>query len=101
MMLDLNGAFATLEEESSFEKELYNSKGDDKSAIPSNGVLERSESTIPHKRKVCILSIDGGGMQGIIPCHALAYLEEAFQKKNNNLMAQIAEYFDIIVGTST
>jgi len=47
------------------------------------------------------LSIDGGGMQGIIPCHALAYLEEAFQKKNNNLVAQIAEYFDITVGTST
>lgn len=47
------------------------------------------------------MSIDGGGMQGIIPCHALAYLEEAFQKKNNNLVAQIAECFDIIAGTST
>jgi hypothetical protein len=100
MMPNLNGAFATLEEESSFENELYNSKGDDKSAIPSNGVSKRSESTILHKRKVCILRIDGGGMQGIIPCHALAYLEEAFQKENNDLVAQIVEYFEIITGTS-
>jgi len=48
MMPDLNGAFATPEEESSFEKKLYNSKGDDKSTIPSNEVSERSKFTIPH-----------------------------------------------------
>jgi len=95
MMPDLNGTFATHEEESSFEKELDSSKGDDKSTIFSNGVSKRSESVTPHKRKVCILSIDGGEMRDIIPCHALAYLEEALQKKSNNPMVRISEYFDI------
>ncbi|KAH9572601.1 hypothetical protein CY35_02G160100 [Sphagnum magellanicum] len=51
MMPDLNGTFATHEEESSFEKELDSSKGDDKSTIFSNGVSKRSESVTPHKRK--------------------------------------------------
>ncbi|CAK9220620.1 unnamed protein product [Sphagnum troendelagicum] len=98
-MPDVTGSFAKPEEESSFEKELDSSKGDDKSAVSSNGVSERSESATPHWRKVCILSIDGGGMRGIIPGRALAYLEEALQK-NNNPAAQIADYFDIAAGTS-
>lgn len=84
MTPDITGSFAKPEEESSFEKELDSSKGDDKSAVSSNGVSERSESATPHRRKVCILSIDGGGMRGIIPGRALAYLEEALQKKSNN-----------------
>jgi len=32
-MPDLNGAFATLEEEGSFEKELYNSKGQERNSF--------------------------------------------------------------------
>jgi hypothetical protein len=100
VMPDVTGSFAKPEEESSFEKELDSSKGDDKSAVSSNGVSERSESATPHRRKVCILSIDGGGMRGIIPGRALAYLEEALQKKSNNPAARIADYFDIAAGTS-
>ncbi|KAJ7528071.1 hypothetical protein O6H91_16G082400 [Diphasiastrum complanatum] len=51
--------------------------------------------------KVCILSIDGGGMRGIIAGRMLAYLEEALQRKSGNPEARIADYFDIAAGTST
>lgn len=41
-----------------------------------------------------VLSIDGGGIKGIIPAMVLAYLEGRIGKR-------IAECFDLIVGTST
>jgi patatin-like phospholipase/acyl hydrolase len=48
-----------------------------------------------------ILSIDGGGIRGIIPALVLVVLEEILQKKCNDPDARIAEYFDFIAGTST
>ncbi len=76
-------------------------KGEEESLDIRVGISQRSESgAIPHKKKVCILSIDGGGMRGIIPGRALAYLEEALQRKGNNKDARIADYFDIAAGTS-
>lgn len=48
-----------------------------------------------------ILSIDGGGIRGIIPALVLVVLEEILQKKSKNPDARIAEYFDFIAGTST
>lgn len=48
-----------------------------------------------------ILSLDGGGIRGIIPATILAYLEECLQKNSNNPDARIADYFDLIAGTST
>lgn len=51
--------------------------------------------------KVCILSIDGGGMRGIIAAQALAYLEDALRRKSGNPNATIADYFDVAAGTST
>eukprot|EP00249_Psilotum_nudum_P018197 c26686_g1_i1 orf=800-2248(+) len=50
--------------------------------------------------KVCILSIDGGGMRGIIPGRVLAYLENALKIKSGNSEAKIADYFDVAAGTS-
>ncbi len=50
--------------------------------------------------KVCILSIDGGGMRGIIPARVLAYLEELLKRKSGNPEARIADYFDVLAGTS-
>jgi uncharacterized protein len=41
-----------------------------------------------------ILSIDGGGIRGVFPAAFLASLEEA-------LNCRVADYFDLIVGTST
>ncbi|MBI5402515.1 MAG: patatin-like phospholipase family protein [Ignavibacteriae bacterium] len=43
-----------------------------------------------------ILSIDGGGIRGVLPASYLAYIEEKL--KDND---KIYEYFDMIVGTST
>ncbi len=41
-----------------------------------------------------ILSIDGGGIKGVVPAAFLAQLEEA-------LGESITHYFDLIAGTST
>lgn len=49
--------------------------------------------------KVRILSIDGGGMQGIVAGRTLAYLEEALQRKTGDTDARIADFFDVAIGT--
>ena len=48
-----------------------------------------------------ILSIDGGGIRGIIPAGILIALEEKLQQGAGNEDARIADYFDLIAGTST
>lgn len=52
-------------------------------------------------KKVCILSIDGGGIRGIIPGVILAYIEEKLQEKTGSPNARLCDYFDLIAGTST
>ncbi|KAB1214662.1 Patatin-like protein 2 [Morella rubra] len=55
----------------------------------------------PGKRKVVtVLSIDGGGVRGIIPATILDYLESKLQQLDGP-DARLADYFDIIAGTST
>lgn len=52
---------------------------------------------LPQKNEqefIRILSINGGGIRGIIPAHVLKYLEEKSRKP-------ITELFDVIMGTST
>ncbi|CAK9168582.1 unnamed protein product [Ilex paraguariensis] len=49
---------------------------------------------------ITILSIDGGGIRGIIPGTVLAYLESQLQELNGK-DARLADYFDVIAGTST
>ncbi|KAI5078482.1 hypothetical protein GOP47_0006153 [Adiantum capillus-veneris] len=52
-------------------------------------------------RKACILSIDGGRIRGIIPATlVLCYLEQTLQKKSGNSNARIADFFDIVAGSS-
>jgi patatin-like phospholipase/acyl hydrolase len=53
------------------------------------------------KKLTRILSIDGGGIRGIIPGQVLVSLEEKLKKKSGNPEARIADYFDLIAGTST
>lgn len=48
-----------------------------------------------------ILSIDGGGIRGIIPGQVLVTLEEKIKNRTGNPDARIADYFDLIAGTST
>ncbi|XP_016902154.1 patatin-like protein 3 isoform X1 [Cucumis melo] len=50
--------------------------------------------------KITILSIDGGGIRGIIPGTILAFLESKLQELDGP-DARIADYFDVIAGTST
>ena len=48
-----------------------------------------------------ILSIDGGGIRGIIPGQVLVALERKIIEKTGNSEARISDYFDMIAGTST
>lgn len=48
-----------------------------------------------------ILSIDGGGIRGIIPGQILVHLERELQKDTEDPTARLAEYFDFMAGTST
>ena len=47
-----------------------------------------------------ILSIDGGGLRGLIPAEVLVYVEGKIQEKTGNPEARIADYFDLFAGTS-
>jgi patatin-like phospholipase/acyl hydrolase len=51
-------------------------------------------------KKIRILSLDGGGIRGIISCVILKYIEEQLQKQDNP-NAKIGDYFDLVAGTST
>ncbi|KAJ1439543.1 Patatin-like phospholipase domain [Sesbania bispinosa] len=53
----------------------------------------------PNGDSITILSIDGGGIRGIVPAVVLHYLEMALKAKDEN--ASLAKYFDVIAGTST
>ena len=50
---------------------------------------------------VSILSIDGGGMKGIISSIVLMRLEKYLKFYSRNESAHITDYFDLIAGTST
>ncbi|CAE6076297.1 unnamed protein product [Arabidopsis arenosa] len=64
---------------------------------PANSAVAGS---IKNQRgKICILSIDGGGMRGILPGKALAYLEHALKSKSGDPNARIADYFDVAAGS--
>jgi uncharacterized protein len=48
-----------------------------------------------------ILCIDGGGIRGLIPAQVLTVLETKLQEASGNPDARIADYFDLVAGTST
>lgn len=47
-----------------------------------------------------ILSIDGGGIRGVIPAYALTVLEKKLQEKTGDPNARVADFFDLVAGTS-
>ena len=53
------------------------------------------------QRKVRILSLDGGGIRGLISARIMEYVEQQLQLKTGNPDARLADYFDFITGTST
>ncbi|KAJ4963523.1 hypothetical protein NE237_023462 [Protea cynaroides] len=68
--------------------------------------MERNPSSLPpiqpptYGNLVTILSIDGGGIRGIIPATILEFLESQLQELDGE-EARLADYFDVIAGTST
>ncbi|KAK3120513.1 hypothetical protein QOZ80_9AG0689120 [Eleusine coracana subsp. coracana] len=55
----------------------------------------------PHQGRILtVLSIDGGGIRGLIPATILEHLEAQLQEMDGK-DARIADYFDVIAGTST
>ena len=52
-------------------------------------------------KKVRILSIDGGGIRGILPGIVLDQLEKKLQKKTKNPNLRLSDMFDFMAGTST
>ncbi|KAL8151943.1 hypothetical protein V2J09_021751 [Rumex salicifolius] len=67
--------------------------------------MEKTQSikSIPPRsgKLITILSIDGGGIRGIIPGIILRFLESQLQSLDNDPNARLADYFDVITGTST
>lgn len=61
---------------------------------------EQIQSSLNGKKKFKILSIDGGGLRGIIPCKLLTDLESELMKRDGE-NARLMDYFDLICGTST
>jgi len=61
------------------------------------GILQcqRTQNPWPRDRDFRILSIDGGGIKGLLPISLLALLEERYAADG------IGRYFDLIAGTST
>jgi patatin-like phospholipase/acyl hydrolase len=55
---------------------------------------------ITMKKKICILSIDGGGIRGILPGVILTYVENKLREKQGDDV-RLSDYFDLVAGTST
>ncbi|KUJ52095.1 patatin-like phospholipase family protein [Chryseobacterium sp. JAH] len=51
-------------------------------------------------KKVTLLSLDGGGIRGIITCIILRYIEEQLQH-HDHPNAKLGDYFDLVAGSST
>lgn len=48
-----------------------------------------------------ILSLDGGGIRGIVPAQVLVTLEKKLQRASGNPDLRVADCFDLVAGTST
>jgi patatin-like phospholipase/acyl hydrolase len=48
-----------------------------------------------------ILSIDGGGIRGILPGQILVSLEQKLQQKTSDPNVRLVDFFDLLAGTST
>ncbi|KAH7444667.1 hypothetical protein KP509_02G087200 [Ceratopteris richardii] len=75
----------------------------EEAVLSSSACLDNFDSDAGHedkRRTTCILSIDGGGIRGIIPTSILIFLEEQLQLFDG-AHVRLADYFDLIAGTST
>ncbi|KAI5012273.1 hypothetical protein ZWY2020_024407, partial [Hordeum vulgare] len=63
-------------------------------------IARERQNSADKDKLITVLSIDGGGVRGIIAATILGFLGEEF-KKLDGPEARIADYFDVIAGTST
>ncbi|XP_074562449.1 patatin-like protein 1, partial [Curcuma longa] len=71
--------------------------------MASSSTADASTSNIPPPscgKRITILCIDGGGVRGLIPAKIIEFLEKQLQELDGG-DARIADYFDVISGTST
>lgn len=64
-------------------------------------MTSKNQSPAKQFSKIRMLSIDGGGIRGIIPATIFVYVEEEIRRLTGDKDAKIGEYFDMIAGTST
>ncbi|XP_076896673.1 patatin-like protein 7 [Bidens hawaiensis] len=69
-----------------------------KPVSPENSVTSPAPAK-NQRGKVCVLSIDGGGMRSILAGKALVHLENALKVKSGDPNARIADYIDVTAGT--
>lgn len=65
--------------------------------------MERTYSLVQpptYGNLITVLSIDGGGVRGLIPGTILSFLEDELQKLDGENV-RLADYFDVMAGTST
>ncbi|KAI3893139.1 hypothetical protein MKW92_033682 [Papaver armeniacum] len=66
----------------------------------SSGTADEMNPSGAKGKLVTVLSIDGGGVKGIIPGVILAFIEAELQKLDGEDV-RLADYFDVVAGTST
>ncbi|CAL9757413.1 unnamed protein product, partial [Musa acuminata subsp. burmannicoides] len=69
---------------------------------PGTTAAVATPSVKTQRGKVRVLCIDGGGgggMRGVLPGKALAYLEQALRSRSGDPDARISDYFDVAAGT--
>lgn len=59
-----------------------------------------AQSVVQPGERITILSIDGGGIRGVIAVRILQFLEQELQAIDGP-GARLADYFDVVAGTST
>ncbi len=72
-----------------------------KEVMPRGSFSSTTNKPFSKKKKLRILSIDGGGIRGIIPAVILANLEQRLQSWSGDPAAKLSDYFDFFAGTST
>ncbi|MEM6299340.1 MAG: patatin-like phospholipase family protein [Bacteroidota bacterium] len=63
--------------------------------------MPSSQIAPKNKKLVRVLSVDGGGIRGILPGQVLAALERKLQHKTGDKTVKVGDYFDFMAGTST
>jgi hypothetical protein len=63
--------------------------------------LDAAKGTNLQQKPLRILSIDGGGIRGVIPALIIARIEHELAAKTRGAITAVSQVFDIIAGTST